>query len=345
MRQMTDSRLIAWAIKETKEKYARQVALLVESRSTALESDRNVRYANYIIVDGGPCPSLGRCMIIDGIGFDLWQQNWTNLEEKADINNDYFMELVDGKILYSRSESDKQRFLYLQAKFLDHLADFPYMYDQGQKRIKAAMDLYRDLLFGRGFRRARKLSGLLADQLCLACAFLNQTYFKTLDYLGELKAMPHTPKSFFNYYQRLLTAQEEDEIRVISEQLILSTRSLFASLNPRPPVDPPRGYQHLADWYEECCYYFRRLYAFCRQKNPALVYRQACAIQANLDNLAVQDRRLPSFDLLTDFDADDLPGYAERAESVEKQITDAIGARGAKLESYLSIEDFLIRNP
>jgi hypothetical protein len=52
----------------------------------------------------------------------------------------------------------------------------------------------------------------------------------------------------------------------------------------------------------------------------------------------------PGPDLLGDFDAENLPAFRQRAETVERKFIDAIAKSGVALEAYKDIEDFLQKN-
>lgn len=339
-----DNRLIDWAIDETRKKYASQISILLEHNTYCLEEDRNVRYVNTIISDADPFVGLARTFIINGIGYDFQQRTWESFERDADAKGYYLTVLAEAKIIYSRNEADRQRFLYLRAKLMANLADFNYMFQRGLEWLDNAMELYKTMAFETGLCKMRKAVGYISDSLCMAVACLNQTYFKGFNQLEELKRMKHIPQDFLVYCQQMLQNSDEEALKSIAYRMIQTTRKLFYSMEPRiaPAVVHP-DYTYVAEWYQECSYYFRRVYAFCAQGDASLAFGESFRMQTDLDDLA-RDFGITGLDLLTCFNAEDLAGFAQHVKLVEQRIVDAIQSNHVTIEDYASVDEFLEKN-
>jgi len=105
----------------------------------------------------------------------------------------------------------------------------------------------------------------------------------------------------------------------------------------------PPDCQWLADWQQECSYYFRRTYHFCAQGDALQAFGQSGGLQADLVDIA-KDYGLENLDILSHFDADNLPAYAQKVRQAENSILAAIAAGGVKLDSYDSLDEFLAEN-
>ena len=186
--------------------------------------------------------------IINGIGYDFQQRTWESFERDADAKGYYLTVLAEAKIIYSRNEADRQRFLYLRAKLMANLADFNYMFQRGLEWLDNAMELYKTMAFETGLCKMRKAVGYISDSLCMAVACLNQTYFKGFNQLEELKRMKHIPQDFLVYCQQMLQNSDEEALKSIAYRMIQTTRKLFYSMEPRiaPAVVHP-DYTYVAE--------------------------------------------------------------------------------------------------
>jgi hypothetical protein len=102
-------------------------------------------------------------------------------------------------------------------------------------------------------------------------------------------------------------------------------------------------FQNLADWYQELCYTWRRIYYWCDQGDAVKVYVWGCLLQHELD-IEKEEFGLKEMDLLGKYSAEDLPGFRRRAEELQKYIVEEINNHGVVLDEYDSIDDFLAQN-
>lgn len=339
----TDNRLVEWAVEQAKTKYAGEIAILLEHNTYSLESDRSVRYVNTIISDAEPPVGLARTFIINGIGYDFWQRSWESFERDAEAKSYFLTVLAQADILYARSEADRQRFLYLRAKLMSNLADFPYMYQRGLEWLSNAMELYKTMAFETGICKIRKAAGNIADYLAVAVACFNQTYFRGIDHMAELRELRLIPERFLQDYEEMVEAKTERALKEISFRMIQAARDFFREKDTRKPLPTVPDYQYLAVWYQECSYYFRRLYAYCGQNDASLAFQQAYKLQPDLDDLA-RDYQIDGLDVLSYFDAENLAAFAREAKKAETRIVDAIHAHKIPIDAYDTVEDFLAQN-
>jgi len=340
----TDNRLIDWAIQETKAKYRNEVSLLLTHDTYCLDEDKHVRYVNTIISDARPYVGLARTFIINGIGYDFNQVSWASFERDAEAKGYYTTVLAEADIAYAKNEADKQRFLYLRAKLFANLADAAYMYERGLEWLSKAMEVYKDMMFNDTFPGARLAAGMISQYLATAVACFNQTYFSGMGHLDALCKMTALPDDFIAMYQRVKFLHTISELREASHDLITATRAFFTANNRRDTYKPAApDYQYLAEWEQECSYYFKRIRHFCAENDADMAFCQIYNLQPDLDELA-QDFGLDGMDVLAHFDADNLPALAEKVKRAESIIREAVSAHGVTLDESADVDEFLAKN-
>lgn len=339
-----DNRLIEWAIRETETHYKDQVSILLEHNTYCLEEDRNVRYVNTIISDSKEYIDLARTFIINGNGYDINQLSWESFEKDAEVKGYYVTILAEANILYSKNEADKQRFLYLRAKFFANLENSEYMFERGLEWLNNAMDVYKTLLFETELSKVRKGAGFIVDYLTVAVACYNQTYFKSFTKLQELNAMKYLPNNFIEQYKQIVSTKTVSELQALCHEIIKTTRDFFKMNDKRVrenKLTPDYGY--LAYWYQECCYYFKRIYHFCVNNEAELAFDGSFHIQTDLDEIA-KDFNISDLDIISNFDVSDLPGFMKKVKLAEERIVATIKSNNVKIDSYPSVDDFINQN-
>lgn len=346
MRKETDNRLLEWTINKAETEFKEEVCLMLEHNTYTLPEDLNVRYINRFISNSDKLIGLARTFIINDIGYDYWQNKWEDLERIADAKDYFLTSLLDSSIVYYKNNEDKQRFLYLQEKLRTNLADPKYMYERGLEWLDTATNIYKNMLFEDGLSKMRKAAGFIADQLSVSIALVNQQYFKRgiEPQIEPLSKMKHIPENFIELYKQVVRANSAEELKSLSHDMIAVTRIFFKSQNKwQKAEDSLPDYKELAAWYQECCYYFRRLYYYCEHDMPEIAFIQSGHLQSDLDYLEV-DFNLFDLDLLSRFDANNLTVYANYAKTIEEKIKSAIVEHGITIESYSTLEDFIEKN-
>ena len=339
-----DNRLIDWAIKETEAKYKDEVSILLEHNTYCLEEDKNVRYLNKIISDKKEYIGLTRTFIINGNGYDFNQVSWESFERDADAKGYYLTVLAEANILYSKNEAEKQRFLYLRAKLFANLENPKYMFERGLEWLNNAMDVYKTFLFEEETSKARKGAGFIIDYLSMAVVCYNQTYFKSFTRLQELEAMKQLPDNFIEHYKQIVRAKTVSEFQALCHKIIKATREFFKINDKRVRENKlAPDYQYLACWYQECIYYFKRIVHFCDNNEAELAFDGSCHIQTDLDEIA-KDFNISDLNIVSSFDAKDLPGFAKKVKQAEKSIVDALKSSNTKIDAYSSVDEFILQN-
>lgn len=346
MKKTVNEKLVDWAIEKIKKDYKDDVALLIGNSAYKLEKDVDEFSLSYYIPTTEKGYDLAKTFIIDGIGYDLFPISWDRIEDLANLNKDNISSLGEGKILYYRSEDDKQHFLELQSKLQENLQDSEFMFKKALEKLNIAMELYKTMMFEDTLYKVRKASGYIVDYLSIAVANVNLTYFKSgfSNQLSDLLDMENLPEDFVKLYKEIIKASSSEELKKLCYKMIYSTRQFLSDKKEKKQKkDYNKDFNELASWYQELCYTWRRIYEFCDNNNPVEGFMWGCFLQYELD-IVREEFRLEEMDLLSAFNSEDMTDYREKAETLEKQMVSIIEKHGVVIDAYSSVEDFLKKN-
>lgn len=341
-----NEKLLDWLINKIEREYKDDVSLVIGNDLLRLEQDTNGSYFNYFIPANEKACTLARTFIIDGIGYDLYPRSWESIENSANLDDYNPTCLGNVEILYYRSEEDKQRFLAMQTRMRENLADPGFMFKKALEKLNIAMEIYQTMMFEDKAGKVRMAAGFIADYLSVSVAFANQTYFKysQIDQMAELSSMNANPDNFLQCYKSIINADSVDELKKLSHEMISNTRRFLSSRKPENEIkEYNRDFRNLADWYQELCYTWRRIYWWCDKKDVQKAFVWGCGLQHELD-IVKEEFGLEEMDLLSSFIAGDLTSFRRTAERLERYIVEEIGRHGVKLEKYDTIDDFLAMN-
>jgi len=342
----TQKELTNWAITQIQKKYKDDVALLIAISGHSLENDCHGECFDYFVPANENGNKLGQTFIIEGVGHDLYPRSWKRIENMAEFDDDFTFGLGDGKILYFRSEEDKNHFVAMQEKQKANMQDKDFMLKKALEKLDIAMDIYRTMMFEDLLYKVRMASGFIAHYLSIAVACINGTYFRQrLDLeTVELAQMKKIPKNFITYYEAIVNAKSVEELKKLSYEIISTARKFITAHKP-PKTEKAKtpSYEDLADWYEEGSLTWRRIYYHCDTQNYQRVFSDAINLQHEL-NIIKEEFGLCEMDLLGSFDAINLSAFKQRAQELEQYIISAIENHGVTLNKYDTLEQFLAKN-
>ena len=333
-----DTRLADWAIKAVETDYVDDVCLLLEHNSLRLERDMSERSFSFYIPATNRANGLARTFIIDGIGYDLFPRSWERIENMADVKEYNTTCLANAEILWARSDEDRQRFLSLQARLAANLQNPAYMRERAAKWLEHARDIFTDTLFEERTYKVRENVGHICDLLSIAVAFINMRYFKhgQTNQLQELEKMENVPPGFIPLYRDIIAQPCPDVQKRLCHQMITITKELLETKTQ--PSSP--DFTELANWYQELCYTWRRVYHWCDANDHVNAYLWCCMLQNEVDEVGAKNG-ITDTDIMSAFSASDLAPFRKRTEAVEQNFCRAIVESGVKLDEYGSIEEFL----
>ena len=342
----TQKELTNWAISQIQEKYKDDVALLIAISGHSLEDDCHGECFDYFVPANENGNKLAQTFIIDGVGHDLYPRSWKRIENMADFNDDFTFGLGDAKILYYRSEEDKNHFIAMQEKQKANMQDKDFMVKKALEKLDTAMEIYRTMMFEDLLYKVRMAAGFIARYLSIAIACINGTYFRQrLDLeTVELAQMKEIPENFIKYYEAIVKAKSVEELKDLSHEIISTTRKFIAAHKP-PRIEKAKtpNYEDLADWYEEGSLTWRRIYYHCDTQNYERVFPDAINLQHEL-NIIKEEFQLRKMDLLGSFETVNLSAFKQRAQELEQYIISEIENHGVILNKYDTLEQFLEKN-
>jgi len=336
-----NKKLADWAIKKIESEYPADVCLLLEHTTLSLEKDADTNVFGFFIPDTNRANGLNQTFIIDGIGHDLFPMSWDIIESMADLKHYNTTCLADSKILWARSDEDQQRFASLQFRLQANLKNPAYMAKRAQKWLNTVIEIYQDTLFEERLYKVRENAGYICDLLSVAVAFANLSYFKhgQTNQLQELSNMKKLPKDFVKLYRDIVTEPCPDAQKRLCYTLIKNTKEFFGSSEPNESTD----FSELANWYQELCYTWRRVYHWCDSGDNVNAYIWACMLQNEVDEWGTKFG-ISDIDILGHYNPCDLASFALQAEKVEQHFVQAIKESGVKLDDYKTIDEFLATN-
>ena len=339
---MYDNKLIDWTINKANTEFKDDIAIMIESDRNYLMEDRELRFVNKFVCDKPELIGLARTFIIGECSYDLMQYSWEHMERHAQV--DYYCTLLaDSKLVYYRTEADKQRFEALQQQFYANLSDKRFMMGRALEWLNEAMEIYKNMMFEDEMSAVRKAAGYIADDLSWAVAACNQTYFKSWRSDEALASLRELPAGFVDCYHEIVNAKTGDALKRLAQQMIAMTRTFVAARKPAKPKDESAHYW-LKEWYEEGAYYFRRIYYYCDQNDAMVSFMLSCAMQAEFDDIA-RGYGIEDLNVLAYFDADDLMGFKARMQAAVARIVKRIADDGYVLDAYADIDAFIRENP
>lgn len=343
----TIERLLEWAINKINKDYKDDVCLLIGGSRLKLEKDcdgEGFDCFDFYIPANENANSLAKTFIVDGIGYDLYPRTWDRIEKMANLD-DYNTTLMEYQILYYRTEEDKQRFLSLRNKLYENLQNPEFMFKKALERLNVAMEIYQTMMFEEKLGEVRMAAGFIADYLSVSVAFTNQTFFKKsqIEQIEELSALPLVPENFIEYYQEIINANTIEELKKWSHLMISSTRKFLSARKAKSSNNVSADFQNLADWYQELCYTWRRIYHACDTNDAPRAFIWGCMLQQEL-NVVKEEFSLDKMDLLDVYNAKDLIPFHKNAEKLEKYILEKLQDHHIKINSYATVEEFIENN-
>ena len=208
--------------------------------------------------------------------------------------------------------------------------------------LYTSMEIFQTLVFQTSLAQVRKGAGYIMEFLAVGIAFANHTYLKaTQTYMiEELEKMDALPENFTSLCRSVLAAEDTGEIKRLSYEIVAAARAFFEKGAPAAQSKAPDDFSGLAGWYHELSYTWLRIYRACEESDFGRAYAWGMYLQNELDVVA-EEFCLPSMDLMGAYSPHSLAAYRSRAEELELQIRVILRNRGASLDEWDTVEEFL----
>ena len=341
----TPQKILDWTIEKINRDYPGQICLLIENTNLRLPGFDQGDGVDYFIPEDGFADTLSRTFIIDGVGYDLYPRSWQRIEEMSNLDDYNPTCLADAVIVWARSPQDRERFEAYRERLRQNLADPEFVYRKALEKLDVAQGLYQKLLFEPNPGQARLAAGYAADYLSNAIAFLNHTYFRysQVFQLEELETL-EKPEGFSRAYEKILLASSIEELRELAGSMVQMTRKFVEERRPPRPKRERPNFKGLADWYQELSYTWLRIAYYTEKNDPRRAFAWGIMLQEELSTVA-EEFQLPTMDLLSCYDAQNLAPFAEKARELEQQIRGILADNGISLAEYRDFAEFAAHNP
>ncbi len=341
-----NEKLREWVINKIKTEYADDVSLLIGFNALDLEEDKKGEAFDFYIPETDKGYNLSRTFIIDGVGYDLYPRSWERIEDMVNFDDYNSFAIADATVIYSRNKDDEIKFQDARKRFFDNLNNNEFVFKKALEKLNIAMNLYQTMMFEESVGKVRMAAGYITDYLAFAVAIMNNTYLKNIqtNIIEELSNMKNIPDNFIEYYKAIINAETIAELKNLSHLIISSTRKFLDKNKPCTVTEKNNiNYNALADWYQELCYTWRRLYFAVKNNDTEKAFVWGCLLESELD-IIKEEYNLKPMDLMGVYNSADLSVLQNRAKKLEEYIISVINENGVELKSYADINEFISLN-
>lgn len=339
--------IVEWAVKRIEEEYKDDVSLLLTYGSYENGTANPLSDVDfYFIPKTERAYELCKTFIVEGVGFDLFPMSWERVEGIAEFNEVLTPCLANVRILFCNSEEDRKRFEELQCRLKKNLNNKSFMLEKAYKKMEEVMKSYSKAIFEEDICELRTLAGYIVMDLADVVAYANQTYFKggLKKQMEDLKTIENTPVDFVLSYESVIKLNSANGIKECCYNIIKNTRSFLKDERDRVVNgDKKVDYKGLAELYQEIVSTWNKIYVCCDSGNYNLAYISGVCLQDVL-NMAAEENGLDKFDLMSDYDSDNLNQFKERAMELQEKFVKIIEDNGIVIEAYNNVEEFLEKN-
>ena len=342
-----DTELIDWAIATIKTKYHEDVALLIGQKGACkIPTDEQKLAFDFFVPCSKKGYQLAETFVIEDMGYDLFSMSWERLEGIANLQERITFALMNGVVLYARTKEEEERFLSLQQKVRERLADPVYTYNKSLAQIDVAMELYKTMMFEEKLSHVRKAAGGIMMYLSIAIATYNGSYlngsYGKLQYVNEVMAMKEHPEAFDTLCNEIIGAKEVLKIRDCTHRLLKTVRQFFLQRKRETGEQETINYNYedLASWYYEARYTFRRLEYYVRAEDRMSSYELGCYLQIEFDEIQTEFGLEP-MDLMGVYNPYNLHHLSNRAAELEQYIIATLKEHQVRLKIYDNLHCFL----
>lgn len=336
-----------WAIRRIESEAPDDVDLLIGHPQWNVPEDGNEIRFSYFLPNSEKGMSIAKTFVIENIGYDFWGMPWERLEHIASLEESLTAVLLDGTILWSRNKEVCKRFTDLQQLARERLQDRSYSMKTALNRLAEAMDTYKVMAFEDNLSHVRKGLCYIADQLSVALAHINGTYFKKGPEMQDLvpDTLPLVPEGYTDAYRRIIHAMTIEDCCELAHEMIKKVRVFLTGLCSQMEggccsQDSTCDYSDMAAWYEEGTYWFRRLYSYTGRGDAARTLQWGYSLQAELD-FAQKAYGLDQMDILDAYDPDNLTALNQRGHKIQEYLHNTLLSHNAKIREYASLKEFL----
>lgn len=284
--------------------------------------------------------NLGTVFIIDGIGFDFWPITWERLERIAGHEERITSIVTEGRVIYSGSEEDLERFNQLKSKALD-VEDRSKFIRKSKQQFQKTYEAYFKLLQAKTLSGARKHAMEIIFSLTYATALLNGTTVKRGR--GKLKKeilnMNLVPKDFSVLYDTVFISQDIKEIQNNYRQLMINMEELLQE-EEKKEQKPLSFRDQVDEYYEELINFYNKIHHACEVGDKYTPLFAAVEItkeiEAAFSGTGVSSEILP--DIIGAYDPEDTEIFIQTVIEHQSRLFKLLQNKGVRIRVF---DDFI----
>lgn len=348
-RKEINDNLVKWIVNKVSTEYADDVSLVLIYGSYINGTANSKSDIDcYYIPKSERGYNLAVDFIIEGVGYDIFPISWERVEKIADLFENISPLVGDVKIIYFNSADDVERFKAMQARLKKNLLNDEYVKEIAARRCEEAGGFCTMLNQNHSASEVRKMAGFIIMTLADAVAVYNHDYyhFGLKKQFEDLQNnIPNVPRNIVDGYQNVVKAIDIGDVIKYATKLFEDvceylniTFTLQEVSEHKSQIVNKVNASWLASLYEEISSTFNKIYVCCETGNYILAFLSAVCLQRDLDD--AKEAGCPVYDLLSDFNYEELYKLSETTRKVESDFVQLITDHGGYIKQYDSYEQF-----
>jgi len=341
-----NKRLIEMVIERAKRDFPEDIALIGLTGSFCTGDFHEKSDLDLIIVNNTDRGwEIGSCFILDDVGYDIYCTPWeTRLAQQAVLDNPGVSSLTDLQILYCAKPEYLEKFNKLRQQALDTMAK-PIGIEcikRAKKHLDLAKQEFANALLAEKIGAIRYASAGVLYHLVNCLVNLNNTCIKRgiKRYLEELLTYEYLPDSFEKLYMSVIEAKTIDEMRAASLSLLSSVIQLYDKMHSEFSQNLVPTYDNLEGTYEELwCNCRNKVITSTTAKDKSYAFFAAMGAQDYLDEMATEHCGTKKFDLMQNFDADNLDIFKDAFLKAMDEYRMEYDKVGRKVLAFDTLDD------
>lgn len=287
---------------------------------------------------------FSKCFILNGVGYDLYGSPWVKLEKMASFDHTFVSHVIDVDIVYCRKPECRERFMQLRQKALN-IINGPMTAEilkKAKKHLDAATLSYGKMVLEEEIGAVRQLSGEVISYLTDTVCFLNHNYFKlgVKHQLEEMLAMERVPKNFEEYFNRVMCATSEADIKECSAKLIKTVKKMYDEIAEEILEKSVPTKDNLKGTYEEIWSNWRNKIQYAaKHNNILLAFSSGVNCQEFYDEMH-SELGTPSINLMKHFQPNDLDSFVNAFNEAMELYKENYDSLEMEVATYDSINEF-----
>ncbi|MFH5834439.1 hypothetical protein ACHAL6_00005 [Proteiniclasticum sp. C24MP] len=330
-------------IEKIRKDYADDVALVVVMgsyiyKATHDRSDLDL----YFVPKTEKGYQLGFTFILEEIGFDLWPISWQRLESIARHEERITSIVTEGKVIYSASQEDLDRFEKMKTIALDlsRKSDFA---KKAKEVFEGSYKLIYQIQEAETISELRQHGIRFINHLGYALSLLNCNTVKRGR--GRLKKElldnRLVPENFASCYDTLFLSDDMETMKKDLSCLLKNTEKLIHAELDRYR-EKGSAENVLSGFYEELITSYNKIYHAAEVNDPYTALFAACELQQEIaDVFQYMDLKEPDFpDLAKAYDPDDLRSLVISAEKHKHTFEDFLKAHHVPIRRFKDLSEY-----